>query len=231
MFRLKDERLHPDLHDGGRLHGCGDGKKSSRSPSSPSVPREAQALQPAVEVQSLKGVENVPLFPSIQPSVSSMCSRGIMRLCADVHDPSRWIHVTILRANKEFIYLLFKIFFPIKTPLPQKNPIEEKSSTGGRRQAEASECVVPEIQMCYPGGSEGDNKSFFRGKRSSLQGCFGATSSRDHYCRTRLHRNQHNHSAECRLWRPGSSHISTTEAQQTNMRHTYTSIRIQIKRT
>lgn len=48
--------------------------------------------------------------------------------------------------------------------------------------------------MCYPAGSGGDNKSFFQGKRSSLEGCSEATSSQDHYCRTRLHRDQRNQS-------------------------------------
>lgn len=54
VLGLKDEGLGPDLHDGGRLHSCGDGKESQLSsscfPNSLSVCQEAQALQPAVEV-------------------------------------------------------------------------------------------------------------------------------------------------------------------------------------
>lgn len=51
--------------------------------------------------------------------------------------------------------------------------------------------------MCYPEGSEGDNKSFFQGRRRSPEGGSEATSSRDHHCRSRLHRNKRGPSVEC----------------------------------
>lgn len=47
--------------------------------------------------------------------------------------------------------------------------------------------TVPGIRMCCPGGSEGDSRSFFPGRRSSLEGCTAATSSQSCwkcYCRT-----------------------------------------------
>ncbi len=63
MFRLEDEGLGPDLHDGRRLHRCGDGEQSqlrtSCSPISSCVSLQMQVLQTSVKVQSLKRREVV----------------------------------------------------------------------------------------------------------------------------------------------------------------------------
>lgn len=234
MFRLKDERLHPDVHDWGRLHRCGDGKKSSCTPSSPSVSREAQTLQPTIEVQSLKRVENIPLFPSIQPSctrggVSSMCSRGIMRLCADVHDPSGWIHVTIFRANKEFIYLLFKIFFSYKKKKKKKSHWGEIFN---RRKAASWS-----FWMCGTRNPDALSRRQRRRQQKLLsrkEDFSGGMFWGNELTGPLLQDPSAQKPAQSQCW--VSTVVSRLISYQhnggtTNMWHTYTSVRIQIKRT
>lgn len=66
MFGLEDQGLGPDLHDGRRLHGCGDGEQSqlrrSRSPIGSRVSLQMKVLQTPVEVQSLKKRRDAVLF-------------------------------------------------------------------------------------------------------------------------------------------------------------------------